>query len=592
MNQRIPDIFHFVFGLKPQKKPFHLLHYLCLESCLQVNRPETVYFYCHHKPFGPYWDRIKDNLTLVRVNDVPLVNGFKYNDKAVQYYRYAHHSDFIRLEKLLERGGVYADMDTLFVNPLPRRLFDKPFVLGREQDVYSRQAGKALPSLCNAFIMSPRASEFGRLWLDRMEGEFDGSWSSHSGFLPQQLSGEHPDWIHVEPPRSFYKHRCTPEGVQTLFESCDPDFEDVYSMHLWHHMWAAWWRRDYCRFYEGMLTEEFIREVDTTYTIAARRFLPGRQWHFAAGSAVPAHKPSVRAPGLLDTALTRLGLFFVSRKESLREWRMKFVRLRRRWLFRNFSLEGSFDRNILTAILYDDEYGVAGEKFEPTDVIVDVGAHVGVFSYLCHRRGSRSVHCYEPGERNFRLLQRNLGSLSGVHLFNMAVWRSDRQAGTGLFLSGPEGENTGANSVLAAGRVIDFRHQRVHEDSSTGAHTVPSVPLDDILEKFDRVKLLKLDCEGSEFPILLTSRLLDKAERIVGEIHEATEDLMQSLDAQCRLEGCRAYSKDVLVKRLEAAGFTITTSRGPRHFSWFDARRVQQSSRSGAHDSSGRLLRD
>jgi hypothetical protein len=205
MEQRIPDVFHFVFGLKPQKKPFHLLHYLCLESCLQVNRPEAVYFYCHHEPYGPYWDRIKDNLRLVRVSGVALVSNFQYNDKAVQHYRYAHHSDFIRLEKLVERGGIYADMDTLFVNPLPRRLFDKPFVLGREQDVYSRQAGKALPSLCNALIMSPRASEFGRLWLDRMEGEFDGSWSSHSGFLPRRLSEEHPDWIHVEPPRSFYE---------------------------------------------------------------------------------------------------------------------------------------------------------------------------------------------------------------------------------------------------------------------------------------------------------------------------------------------------------------------------------------------------
>ena len=67
---------------------------------------------------------------------------------------------------------------------------------------------------------------------------------------------------------------CNPEGLKTLFEECDPDFEDVYSLHMWNHLWASRWRRDFSDFHMGNLTEPFIREVDTTYNIAARRFLP------------------------------------------------------------------------------------------------------------------------------------------------------------------------------------------------------------------------------------------------------------------------------------------------------------------------------
>lgn len=582
MDSPIPKIFHFVFGLKPQDRPFHLLYYLCLESCLRVNRPEHVYFYYHHEPHGRYWDLIKEKLVHVRVGPVPLVANYRYRDKAVQHYRYAHHSDFIRIEKLVDHGGVYADMDTIFVNPLPERLFAQPFVLGREQDFPWEASGKEQPSLCNALIMSRQGAEFGRLWLNGMADAFDGAWSSHSGLLPQRLSEERPELIHIEPPRSFYKHMYTPEGVQTLFEGCDPDFEGVYSMHLWHHLWSAWWRRDYTRFHEGKLTSDRIRHVDTTYNLVARRFLPEERTQRPAGHVAPGHQsrpPGRKHPGatvrLTDKLLTRFGLWLLSRGEDLHEWRMMFVRVRRRWLFRNFRVENQFEKNcVLAGVLYMDEYGVAGQSFAPSDVIVDVGAHIGAFSYLCHLRGSRSIHCFEPARRNFKLLERNLRSLAGVHALNAAVWRSDGDKAPKLVLSGPIGDNTGANSVLAAGRVVDFDTQTIDREPSPEAHPVASVPLDDILERFERVKLLKLDCEGSEFPILLTSRLLHKVERIVGEIHEVTEEWMEFLDPQCRLEGRRAYRKEALVEKLESVGFAVTTSRGPRHFWWFDARRI------------------
>ena len=63
---RIPNIFHFVFGLREKTEPFHLMHYLCLASCLAVNRPEEVHFHFHHEPHGPLWELIKPRLRLRR----------------------------------------------------------------------------------------------------------------------------------------------------------------------------------------------------------------------------------------------------------------------------------------------------------------------------------------------------------------------------------------------------------------------------------------------------------------------------------------------------------------------------------------------
>lgn len=277
---RIPRKFHFVFGLKPQLEPFHVAYYLCLESCRQINQPAQIYFHYHYEPFGAYWERIKPFLILNPVNLESFITESKrYSDTSEGVFikkmglDYAHQSDFTRLKVLLEHGGVYADIDTLFVNPLPGFLFDKPFVLGEEAPVQTHQETKPQISLCNAFIMSEPGAIFGRFWLDLMYRVFDGTWSRHSCQTPATLQQQIPDTIFVAPQHYFYKHMFTPEGIATLLEGMDSEVNEVYSMHLWAHLWWDEKRTDFSRFHHGLLTESHIRTVDTTYNRIARRYL-------------------------------------------------------------------------------------------------------------------------------------------------------------------------------------------------------------------------------------------------------------------------------------------------------------------------------
>ncbi len=312
MSEPIPRVFHFVFGLKPQTEPFHLAFYLCLESCRQVNRPEGIWFHYEHEPFGPYWDLIKPHLTLNRVSPVPQVSLLHYDDPSVKrLYSYAHHADFIRLEQLLEHGGVYADMDTLFVNPIPETLWRHDFVLGREDPVKDERTGEMRASICNALIMSRPRAEFGTIWLREMPAALDGvRWTNHSCQLANEIWERHPHLVHVEPARTFYKHMWTPEGLRVLFEGLDSDFSGVASMHLWSHLWWSRWRRDFVTFHAGSMTEHHVRTVDTTYNVAARPFLPTRGaisllTHLRAsveGVMRRARRPFARAPRRSATA--------------------------------------------------------------------------------------------------------------------------------------------------------------------------------------------------------------------------------------------------------------------------------------------------
>ena len=49
-KDKIPNIIHFVFGLKPQNEEFMFTYYLSILSAYVVNKPEKIYFYYHYEP--------------------------------------------------------------------------------------------------------------------------------------------------------------------------------------------------------------------------------------------------------------------------------------------------------------------------------------------------------------------------------------------------------------------------------------------------------------------------------------------------------------------------------------------------------------
>lgn len=267
----IPNRFHFVFGLKEQTEPFHLMYYLCLVSCIEVNRPDAVFFHYYHEPYGDWWERIKPRLQLRRIEPDSFVAGYRYADKRLAGFRYAHLADFARLRILHEEGGIYADIDTLFLRPFPKEWLARDFILGRERPPPEAKDGG---SLCNAWIASTPGAEFCRIWLDAMAGEFDGSWSNHSTLLPYRLSRRHPELLSIEPTTSFYALDWTPDAVNALFLHDTPLPEQAYSLHLWNHLWWSRERLDFSHFHAGRLTPEYVAYAATTYARHARRFLP------------------------------------------------------------------------------------------------------------------------------------------------------------------------------------------------------------------------------------------------------------------------------------------------------------------------------
>ena len=272
--------FHFVFGLREQTEPFHLLHWLSLVSCLEVNRPDAVHLHYRHEPFGPWWDRIKPRLNLRRVPE--RITGFaperyRNSDEGRLIERldlsYAHQTDFLRMDILIEHGGVYADVDTLFVQCYPDEWFDADFAIGEENAALADDA-TIRPSLCNAVLFAHPNSRFATAWRENMAAVFDGTWNRHSCDEPARLWRTMPDAVKVLPAEYFYHFGGSNTGLRTLLEESARAPDHLHSVHLWAHLWWAESRQDFSRVHAGQIDEAWIRTRDCTLANLARRFLP------------------------------------------------------------------------------------------------------------------------------------------------------------------------------------------------------------------------------------------------------------------------------------------------------------------------------
>ena len=197
-------------------------------------------------PTGKWFDNIKDRLTLVEVDPPAEIFG-----NAITHY--AHQADVIRLSMLHEHGGIYMDVDTICVEPFTE-LLNNECVIGAERGV----------GLCNGVLMAAESSPFIRHWIDSYASFDSRQWAHHSVKIPSLLSKRYPDLITVMPYDSFHYPTWRDSDLKLLFEE-DIKFEAAYCHHLWE---TKSWDR-----YLKSLSEEYIKNVGTTYNRVARRFL-------------------------------------------------------------------------------------------------------------------------------------------------------------------------------------------------------------------------------------------------------------------------------------------------------------------------------
>jgi FkbM family methyltransferase len=199
-----------------------------------------------------------------------------------------------------------------------------------------------------------------------------------------------------------------------------------------------------------------------------------------------------------------------------------------RLILRNgIQIDSPVSNPCLLAMVNDTFFGnvhtPTGLHVEANDVVVDIGANVGIFTLLSAFRTQKTVYAFEPAPENIRFLNRNIrtNSLHNVIVYDVAVCDKTGKP-TRLYL----GESVG-HSV--------FTHNGKWEKYIE----VPSMTLQHIMDNVvtGEVGFLKIDCEGCEGLIFLSTPTdyLRKIKKIVVEFHDATSPLKHD-DIQRLLE--------------------------------------------------------
>lgn len=222
-------------------------------------------------------------------------------------------------------------------------------------------------------------------------------------------------------------------------------------------------------------------------------------------------------------------------------------------------------------VLVEDGYRMHTRRLSASDVVVDIGGYLGFFGLAAHACGSRRVFSYEAQRESYQAMRRNYERMGGATAYHRAVFRSDLQGGVSLTHPG-----TGCSGSVLFDQASPMHwHDGVIVSASGEAQpqTVRATSLDTILEPHEAVRLLKVDCEGSEFPILLTSRALDRVQEIVGECHEIPPEDYARMAPEARLGGMREYRLEDLTNRLRDVGFLVETQPlGPRMHMFYGTR--------------------
>jgi len=195
--------------------------------------------------------------------------------------------------------------------------------------------------------------------------------------------------------------------------------------------------------------------------------------------------------------------------KHIKNWRTYFKRLHEKKQTTRYITKGKelkFDVPpifffVFKEIFMEDFYHIESLlKHIPNDaVILDIGCNAGLFSFIAlSKKTNAKIYAYDPMEVNVNLFKNNVKLNDGlneqVKIFKNAVTGKE-QGPIKLFY-----DDVNNDSVIAS----VFENFSEHNNQST---MIDTISLTQIIKQNNlaKVDLLKLDCEGSEYPILYDS---------------------------------------------------------------------------------------
>jgi FkbM family methyltransferase len=168
--------------------------------------------------------------------------------------------------------------------------------------------------------------------------------------------------------------------------------------------------------------------------------------------------------------------------------------------------------------LYDGDYH--------GNFVIDVGGYIGETALFFAQRGARRVFCVEPAPDNFRLLEQNISQSSfkdKIVVVRAAILDKD-----GIVEFYMDNQNYPCHHVANS-----HEFMKIYA-TDTLTYNVQAMSFQSLMEYtgLEEVDVVKLDCEGSEYDILLGTpdSVLKRVRKYIIEYHNGPDVLVKRLD--------------------------------------------------------------
>lgn len=250
----VPNIVHFVkFG----DDPLSFVEAVCIRAAWLHQRPEALMIHCdicNATTTSPLWYLIKD-IPVLKLQ--PTVRPTKVFGIKFSYVQ--HASDVVRLQVLMEYGGIYLDGDSYIVKSLdPYRRHEMS--IGWPPDA----------NVGNQVLVAHKDARYLKLCYESYRAYRPDLWYWNAGQLPtKKFLSVRPDLVN----RVRYDFGVAEEATLTLYAKCDGSWRNFSAFHLFFRHIGNYVRGEPERF--GPISIDTVSKYDRNFGQMARVVLYG-----------------------------------------------------------------------------------------------------------------------------------------------------------------------------------------------------------------------------------------------------------------------------------------------------------------------------
>ena len=153
----------------------------------------------------------------------------------------------------------------------------------------------------------------------------------------------------------------------------------------------------------------------------------------------------------------------------------------------------------ITEIFYNEDYRNDFVQIDTNDIVVDIGANIGIFSIWALQFSPEKIIAVEPEQTTFNYLQENTKDFNNITIIKKGI--SDKEGTVELTTT----EQSRANYLSINDNILDKNIRTVY-DADLISQMVETTTISNLIKEnnLERIDFLKVDCEGGELDLFRT----------------------------------------------------------------------------------------